>query len=334
MKKTIFFIIIFIIIIFLLCEFTPITEILNIETSTPYVSDNGYLHVDGTSLKNQNGKDFTLKGVSSHGIQWYSDVITYDNLKSLKENWNINVFRIAMYTDENGYISNKDTIKEKLINIVNNVIDLDMYVIVDWHILKDNDPNIYKEDAKTFFNEISTLYKDSPNVIYEICNEPSGNVVTWDEQIKPYAEEIIPIIRNNSPKSLIIVGTPNWCQKLEDAANNPLNFDNIMYSCHFYSGTHDKDLRNSIDGALNKGIAIFISEWGTTDMTGNGEIYIYKTNEWMDFLKSRNISWVNWSFSNKDESSAIINSSYNINNGEDFNDYLTESGLYVKSLFK
>lgn len=334
MKKTIFFIIIFIIIIFLLCEFTPITEILNIETSTPYVSDNGYLHVDGTSLKNQNGKDFTLKGVSSHGIQWYSDVITYDNLKSLKENWNINVFRIAMYTDENGYISNKDTIKEKLINIVNNVIDLDMYVIVDWHILKDNDPNIYKEDAKTFFNEISALYKDSPNVIYEICNEPSGNVVTWDEQIKPYAEEIIPIIRNNSPKSLIIVGTRNWCQKLEDAANNPLNFDNIMYSCHFYSGTHDKDLRNSIDGALNKGIAIFISEWGTTDMTGNGEIYIYKTNEWMDFLKSRNISWVNWSFSNKDESSAIINSSYNTNNGEDFNDYLTESGLYVKSLFK
>ena len=97
---------------------------------------------------------------------------------------------------KNGYISDKENIKNKVIEIADNVIDLDMYVIIDWHILMDNNPNTHKEEAKEFFREMSTLYADTPNVIYEICNEPNGNSVTWDKSIKPYAEEIIPIIRH------------------------------------------------------------------------------------------------------------------------------------------
>ena len=184
MKKIIVGIIIFIIIIVLICEFTPVSEVLDNIIYNNYVSDNGWLYVDGTSIKNKRNKNFTLKGVSSHGLQWYSDIITYDNLKNLKESWNINVFRIAMYTSENGYISNKEEIKNKVIEIANNVIDLDMYAIIDWHILRDNDPNTYKEDSKEFFNEISNLYADKPNVIYEICNEPNGNSISWDKHVK------------------------------------------------------------------------------------------------------------------------------------------------------
>ena len=339
MKKTIIAIVIFLIIVFIICEFTPLSDVIDNIIYNNYVSDNGWLHIEGTKLKNKNNRNFTLKGVSSHGLQWYSEPITYDNLKNLKENWNINVFRIAMYTAENGYISDKENIKQKVIDIANNVIDLDMYVIIDWHILKDNNPNTYKEESKEFFREISALYADTPNVIYEICNEPNGNSISWDKQIKPYAEEIIPIIRENSPNSLIIVGTPSWCQEVTVAAKNPLNFENIMYSCHFYAGTHGDDLRKNITEALDNGAPVIISEWGTTDMSGNGDIYIDKSNEWIDFLNDNNISWINWSFSNKDESSAILSSSYTIvdeNSGlpNDFNNYLTESGKYVKSLLK
>ncbi|MBQ3416106.1 MAG: glycoside hydrolase family 5 protein [Clostridia bacterium] len=339
MKKIIVGIIIFIIIIVLICEFTPVSEVLDNIIYNNYVSDNGWLYVDGTSIKNKRNKNFTLKGVSSHGLQWYSDIITYDNLKNLKESWNINVFRIAMYTSENGYISNKEEIKNKVIEIANNVIDLDMYAIIDWHILRDNDPNTYKEDSKEFFNEISNLYADKPNVIYEICNEPNGNSISWDKHVKPYAEEIIPIIRQNSPKSLIIVGTPTWCQEVNAAADNRLDFDNILYSCHFYAGTHGEDLRKNVEYALSKGAPIIISEWGTTDMTGNGSIYTDKANEWIDFLNKNNLSWINWSFSNKSEGSAIILPTYTLINEEtglsnDFNDYLTDSGKYVKNLLK
>ena len=184
---------------------------------------------------------------------------------------------------------------------------------------------------------MSSLYADTPNVIYEICNEPNGNSVSWDKIIKPYAEEIIPIIRQNSPKSLIIVGTPSWCQEINLAADDQLDFDNILYSCHFYAGTHGEPLRNNIKYALEKGAPVIISEWGTTDMSGNGEIYIDKSNEWIEFLNKNNISWINWSFSNKDETSAIIYPSYTLIDEEtgtynDFNNYLTDSGKFVKNL--
>lgn len=326
-----------------------------------YEPDITWLKVEGTQIKTAKGNDFLLKGVSSHGIQWYSDLLTYDNLKELKETWDINVFRIAMYTNENGYIAHKETTKQKLIEIADIVIDLDMYVIIDWHTLTDYDPNIFKEEAKLFFDEISTIYKDTPNVIYEICNEPNGNIVTWNDDIKPYADEIIPIIRKNSPNSLIIVGTPNWCKNLKPVAENPLNYNNILYSCHFYAATHKQDLRNEVSNAVEKGLPVIISEWGTTEASGNGEVDVEETKKWIDFLKSKNISFINWSFSNRDENSAIIRTDFPITSTTDdttlqssnnnntvnsdsnmdlpeekisFNDYLTDSGNLVKSLIK
>lgn len=332
MKKFIIIAIILIISVIVIVKSNNLPLFKSVEQNN-FVSYNGWLHVDKTSLKNCHNETFVLKGISSHGIQWYSHLITFDNLKSLKNDWGINVFRIAMYTDENGYISNKDEIKQKVVDIANNAIALDMYVIIDWHILKDNNPNLYKEDAKTFFDEISLLYKDCPNVIYEICNEPNGNDVTWDTQIKPYAEEIISVIRKNSKKCVILLGTPDWCKDLDSPSNNPLKFKNIMYSCHFYAGTHNTELQDCIDRALSKNLPIFVSEWGTTNAYGDGEVFFDNSKKWIDFLNERNISWVNWSFSNKYESSSIINCSYD-NLSEDFNNYLSPSGIFVKSLFK
>ena len=336
------------------------------------VSYNGWLKTNGSRLENEKGQLVQLRGLSSHGIEWFSDVITYQNLEELKNNWKINVFRIAVYTDSNGYgyIFSPETTTEKVYEIVDTAINLDMYVVVDWHILNDNNPQIHKEDAKSFFNELSSKYSNVPNVIYEICNEPNGSNVTWNNDVKPYAEELIPIIRNNSEKSLIIVGTPNWCKDLKNPAENPLDFENVVYSCHFYSGSHGSDLRRSIDYCIQKNIPVFISECGLTDASGNGDVYFDEFKKWIDYLNNNNISWIYWSFSNKNESSAILVDTYvpanptansileassnttannnesidiNINltsNNEqsdsieinNINDYLTESGKFLKSI--
>ena len=307
-----------------------ISELTNIFNKSPYVSYNGFLKVKDSKLVNQYNREIQLKGLSSHGIQWYSDLVTYENMQYLKENWNINVFRIAMYTSENGYINNPDITKEKVIQIADNAISLDLYVIIDWHILSDGNPNTYKEQAKEFFNEISEKYKDVPNIIYEICNEPNGNSVTWDNEIKPYAEEIIPIIRKNSPKSIIIVGTPSWSRDLDKVVNNKLEHENILYSCHFYSGSHLNEIKTKLEIALNNKLPVFVSEWGTTNYTGDGAVYPSETYELIELLNSNNISWVNWSFCNKNEGSAILSPSYSLNSNIDEN--LSESGKLVKEL--
>lgn len=98
-----------------------------------------------------------------------------------------------MYTADGGYIDNP-SVKNKVKEAVEAAKELGIYVIIDWHILNDGNPNQNKEKAKEFFKEMSSLYGNTPNVIYEIANEPNGDV-NWKRDIKPYAEEVISVIR-------------------------------------------------------------------------------------------------------------------------------------------
>lgn len=290
--------------------------------------ETGKLYVKGSCIYNRYDEPFVLKGLSSHGLQWYTDVLTYENLKYLRNEWGINVFRLAMYTEENGYIYDK-SIKDKVFELTDYLIDLDMYVIVDWHILKDGDPMKYVNESQEFFKEYSSKYAKVPNIIYEICNEPNG--VTWKDSIKPYANTIIPIIRENSPDSLIIVGTPSWSSELNDVISSPLEFNNILYAFHFYAANHKTEYRRRIQEALDNNLCIIISEWGTTTLTGNDNLSLDASAEWLDFLNNNNISWINWSFSNKDEDSAIL-LPVTITEPADIEKNLTESGIFIKSV--
>ena len=291
------------------------------------VSYNGWLNVSNNKLLNSFDNEIQLKGISSHGIQWYGDLYTYDNLKNLKETWGINVFRVSMYVNPNddGYIKNKE-LKDVVTRIVDDAIKLDMYVIIDWHILNGNDFIKYFDDSVDFFDEISGKYGNCPNVIYEICNEPSKT--SWDDVESNY-NKLINVIRNNSPKSLIIVGIPGWGKDLDSVLE--LNYSNIMYSVHFYAGSDDGELKTKIDSFYNKGFPIFVSECGITNSTGDGKIYENKFRSWIGFLDERNISWVFWSFSNKDEGSSLLLPSYYLDS--DFNDYLSETGIILKDIF-
>lgn len=267
------------------------------------VSQNGKLSVSGVQLVNQNGEPVVLRGMSSHGIQWYGNFASYNAIKNTAK-FGANLFRAAMYTAENGYIDQKESVKNAAYAAVDNAIANDMYVILDWHILSDGDPLRYADEAAEFFAEASAKYAGVPNVIFEICNEPNGNI-TWSGNVKPYAERIIPIIRQNSD-AVILVGSPTWSQDVDKVADDPLSFSNIMYTCHFYAGTHGSWLRDRIDYARSKGAPIFISEWGTSAADGSSGVFLGESAEWMSFLAERNISWANWSLCDKNETSAAL----------------------------
>ena len=301
-------------------------EVKEVKEKNNFVSYNGNLKIKDNKLVNEQGEIIQLKGISSHGIQWFGNYITEDNIKELKK-WNVNIFRIAMYTKENGYIDN-NSLKNDVIKYVDLVIKNDMYVIIDWHILSDGDPLTYKDESIKFFDEMSKKYKNSPNVIYEICNEPNGNV-NWDDNIKPYAEEVIDVIRKNSD-GIILVGTPTWSQEIDKPAQNPIKKENIMYTLHFYSGTHTSWLRDRAKEAMKK-IPIFVSEFGVSDASGNGGVFLEEADKWIKFLDKNNISYVNWSLSDKNESSAMLKAG---SNGVINDNNLSESGKFVKQAIK
>ncbi len=273
----------------------------------------GALQVNGTQLVDEAGNPVQLKGISTHGLAWFPAYVNKDCFRQLREEWNANVIRLAMYTAEyGGYCSggDKDKLKQLIHDGVAYATELDMYVIIDWHVLQDQNPNNYKEDAKAFFAEMAEKYADYNNVIYEICNEPNGG--TGWKDIKAYAEEVIPVIRQYDDDAIIIVGTPNWSQYVDQAAADPITgYDNIMYALHFYAATHKDSLRKTMTAAIDAGLPVFVTEYGICDASGSGGIDEYQANEWVKTMNSYNVSYVAWNLSNKNETSAMISSGCN-----------------------
>ena len=150
--------------------------------------------------------------------------------------------------------------------------------------------------------------------------------------MKPYAQRLISAIRANSPKAVILVGSPTWSQDIHLAAADPLEGENLMYTLHFYAGTHGAELRQRIDGAMAKGLPVFISEWGTSRADGSGGVFLEESRVWLDFLDQRGISWCNWSLCDKDETSAALRPGAP-QDGPWGQDQLTESGQFVFSRF-
>ena len=271
------------------------------------VADHGRLSVKGTKIVDKNGKEFQLKGVSTHGLQWFPQFVCRETFKCIRDEWGANAVRLAMYTDEGGYCSGGDKAKLKQLvkDGVSYATELGLYVIIDWHILHDYDPNTNKAEAIAFFDEMSKLYKDYDNVFYEICNEPNGGV-SWS-RVKSYAEEVIAVIRKNDPKGIIIIGTPTWSQDVDIAAKDPVKgYDNLMYALHFYAGTHKDNIRSKMKTAIEAGLPVFVSEYGICDASGNGACNETEANKWVAFMDSYGVSYMIWNLANKNESSSLI----------------------------
>lgn len=281
-------------------------------TTTYYDASAGRLHVKGTKLVDKKGHEVQLRGVSTHGLSWYPQYVNDKCFAQLHDKWGANVVRLAMYTEEdNGYCSgdakNRSDLKKRIKNGVRLAKKHKMYVIVDWHILSDGNPNSHKKEAKAFFREMSREFKGYNNVIYEICNEPN-NGTSWKE-IKSYARSVISTIRKNDKKAVIVVGTPTWSQDVDQAAADPIKGDNIMYALHFYAATHKADLRNKMTAAINKGLPVFVTEYGICDASGNGAIDKKEADRWIQTMDEYGVSYIAWNLSNKQESSSIIKSS-------------------------
>lgn len=271
------------------------------------------LSVKGTQLVNDKGKPVQLKGVSTHGLSWFPQYVNPKAFTNIKKNWNANAVRLALYTSEyNGYCTgdaaNQKALEERIDKGIQYATNAGLYVILDWHILSDGNPRTYEKQAVRFFRKMASKYKNHTNILYEICNEPNGGT-SWST-IKAYAKRVIKAIRSQDKYAVILIGTPNWSQDVDVAAKSPIKgYQNLMYTLHFYAGTHGADLRKKAKTALAQKLPLFVSEFGISEASGSGALNQKEGKQWMKFLKNNRISYIGWNLSNKEESSALLNSS-------------------------
>lgn len=294
-------------------------------TDSSIVDIYGQLRVEGNKIVNQDGEPIALRGMSLFWSQWMGQYYNSDCVNWLKEDWKSSVVRAAMGIEGGGYLDNPATEKNKIIAVIEACIDKGLYVIVDWH---DHNAHNHQEEAIEFFKEIATLYGDKPNVIYEIFNEPQQ--ISWSQEVKPYSEAVVGEIRAIDPDNLILVGNPTWSQDVDVAANDPLEFDNIAYSLHFYAASHKQYLRDKAAKALSKGVALFVSEFGTCEANGDGQIDHDEMNKWLSFMEENNLSWCNWSIADKEETSAALMPGASGQGGWT-ESQITESGKFIRN---
>ena len=264
------------------------------------VAINGKLQVNGTQLCNQNGEAIMLRGAS---FGWHNLWPRFYNRKAvawLAADWKCNVVRASMGVGlDDSYLENPEYALKCMTNVIDGAIKQGIYVIIDFHSHK-----IHTEEAKKFFTLMAEKYGKYPNVIYEIFNEPDNE--SWEE-VKAYSEDLIKTIRAIDPNNIILVGSPHWCQDIHLVAEDPiLGQTNIMYTMHFYAGTHKKWLRDRTDAAIAKGIPVFVSECAGMEATGDGPIDHAEWKAYLDWMEQRKLSWIVWSIADKNETCSML----------------------------
>jgi endoglucanase len=259
------------------------------------VALHGQLKVQGNRIVNKNGRPVTLNGMSMYawaeqGLRFYNPTA----VKKLVDEWKCTVIRIPILP------AHVSTQKAQLRAVVDACIANGVYAIIDWHSME----NAQAAAASAFFKEMAAAYGNTPNVMYEPWNEPVHE--TWPT-IKAYHETVIKAIREVDPDNIIICGNPQWDQRSDQAAANPITIStNIAYSVHFYAATHRQSMRNYAATALSKGIALFSTEYGTSEASGNGNFDAAETKLWWNFLGENGVGTANWSVSALSETSAAF----------------------------
>jgi endoglucanase len=298
----------------------------SVQAQNNIVDRYGRLTARGNYIIGENGDTVQLRGMSFFWSQWMPQFYNESCVKWLKEDWKCTIVRAAMGVEKGGYLTNPEQEKETAMKLIDAAIAQGLYVIIDYHA---HEAHMNTDAAITFFTEMAQKYGKYPHVIYELYNEPLAEP-NWSRDLKPYGEKVLQAIRKHDPDNLVIMGTRQWSQKVTEAANDPIKDVNLAYALHFYPHTHRDWLRAEAKAAMDKGIALFVSEMGTCDASGNKNFNPEETKKWLDFLDQYKISWCNWSVCDKEETASVLKPGASDKGNWQSAD-LTESGTFIRN---
>ena len=288
------------------------------------VARHGRLQVKGNRVVDANGEPLTLRGVSLFWSQWKPAFYNAAAVAWLRKDWHISAIRAAIAAQQGGYDRDPDRHTRLAETVIDAAIEQGIYVVVDWHA---HEP--VPEEAARFLGHIATKYRGVPNLIYETFNEPLPKH-GWADVLKPYHQQVIGAIRAIDPGAFVVAGTRSWTQDVDEAAADPLPFDNVAYALHYYAATHKQALRDKAELAMQRGAALFVTEYGVTHSSGGFPINAEEARRWWDWCEAHGISYLAWSIENKDEACAALLPGTQPNGGWR-DSQLTQSGHMVRA---
>lgn len=268
------------------------------------VSVHGKLHIEGNKFLDEHNRVVTLRGMSMYdwgdkGKQFY----TAPTVMHLAQDWGCTVLRIPILPENANETKpgNHPPAPVRLKTVVDACIANGIYAIIDWHSM--NAANA--TNASAFFTEMANLYGNTPNVMYELWNEPVDE--TWPV-IKAYCEKVITAIRAVDTDNIILCGSKWYDQRLDEPAADPITISkNIAYTFHFYAYTHKVErFGKDVTTALKAGLAVFSTEYAGCRSDGNGPYDLPELLKWWNYLDTNNIGCTNWAMETNAETASVF----------------------------
>jgi endoglucanase len=296
-----------------------------------------WLTVSGRFIKDPSGNNVVLRGVSLTDVSVANsrprnarqliDMAT-DNANG----WYARVVRLPVYPDsidmQPGWNANPDAYFNNHLNpAIQECIARQIYCIIDWHYIRDYNSSAVDTSTRNFWTFMAPKYRDVPNVIYELYNEPINpdNWSTWKTTAQPWVN----IIRAAAPNNLILVGGPRWSQNVAEAATNPFTGGNIAYVAHIYPQHGGQSTWDAWFGNSSSTVPYFITEWGwqqggTNPTSGTQSGYGVPFS---NYLESKGVSWTAWVFDTIWQP-IMFDQNYNLLGGENFMGQYTKDFLF------
>ncbi|HEU5076987.1 MAG TPA: glycoside hydrolase family 5 protein [Polyangiaceae bacterium] len=297
-------------------------------SGTP-VERHGQLQVVVGRLSNESGHAVALRGQGFGWDNWWPKYYNADVVRWLRRDWCVDIVRPAMGIEPGGaYLAKPAASKARIRTVVEAAIAEGIYVIIDWHA-----HDLHETQAVEFFSEMAERYGERPNVLYEIVNEPELDE-TWPD-VKAYAESVIAAIRQHDPDNIVIVGSPEWDQRIDLVAADPITSDpNVVYSLHFYAASHGAWLRERAATVLGAGIPLIVSESSGSEASGMGANAYSEWEAWFALMHAHQLSWINYSVSDKaGETISVLEPGAPVRGGWNASQ-LTETGEYIRGVFR
>jgi len=274
----------------------------------------GRLQVYGAHVCAEDGRQISLGGMSFFWSHWAPYWYTNDTVDFLIDTMNVSIIRAAhSVLEESGPVGSISALK----TVVERAIERGIYVIIDYHCEGDLTP--YETQATNFFTEMAQLYGDTPNIIYELWNEPTDQP---SSTIQNYCQNLTDQIRIYDPDNLILCGSMTWSQYPNSYT---ISDSNVAYTFHGYFDNpqwgerHIQQFYTNVNAAMENGSAVFVSEFGAEYEDCDG------TDGIIDVCQEMGISMCAWSVNDKLEPWSIFS---------DENYTFTNWGHYLKYKFE
>lgn len=288
-----------------------------LEDNQHYLSS---LQVSGNKIMDENNNSIVLNGIMVPDLQMI------DSKKNFKEEYFTKVFecggnaiRIPVHPDK--WSSDKYYLWRYLDKVVTWAITNEKYVIIDLHFIgnvKTGAGSEMKEVgmepldfSKEFWLTVAEYFKDVPNVIFEIYNEPAA---ISESDWTACAKELIDTVRSTGAKQLILVSGVDYSYNPTCWEKEPLKDENVAYTWHVFPS------RKGWQQSMNEFVELYpvvVTEWGYISEKGLArQGYLIGSREdfgepLYNFMNEHEVGWIacwyddTWEppmfFSNKEE---------------------------------